>query len=302
MLDGGLLNFNTTILDTDGYRNALNITDNFLACGIPSSFILSSEGFFTEPLALYICSKIIDNTSNYKKVFNYLLKSPHSDFFPIKKRDNLNSISVADIRDIIDFFSKSSTGNRVTLICGAENMTYGASNALLKILEEPPTTGFIILETRNLRLLSNTVRSRCIKLDIPIYTKHEFNDSLIFFRNNIVESDSQILHDFFYPNLELAVKVFDEFRNNYKNSPLKQALESGFASVIDFISSSENNLLNDEKYAILYIMLHREFVLSSKKIEIENLDDIRNILLEYNNFSLDLESVLNCIRYKIRAH
>lgn len=50
---------------------------------------------------------------------------------------------------------------RVSIICGGEKMTVQAQNCLLKVLEEPPGTGIILIGAVNLSNLLPTVVSRC---------------------------------------------------------------------------------------------------------------------------------------------
>ena len=55
---------------------------------------------------------------------------------------------------------------RVVLIEGAETMNISASNALLKVLEEPPPYLIFILTADNRTLLPETIASRCICLEL----------------------------------------------------------------------------------------------------------------------------------------
>ena len=70
------------------------------------------------------------------------------------------SITVSQIRDIIDFVSISSSLGRFVIVRDAHLMTQGASNAFLKTLEEvPERTAFILISPSPYHLLP-TVRSR----------------------------------------------------------------------------------------------------------------------------------------------
>ena len=82
-----------------------------------------------------------------------------------KKRTRA-SIKVAAIRELEDFVFIGShrQGRRVILITDADAMNNIATNALLKILEEPPATVYFILITANKDRLLPTLRSRCRQL------------------------------------------------------------------------------------------------------------------------------------------
>ena len=55
-----------------------------------------------------------------------------------------------------------SGGNKVILIWGLKKMNLSASNKVLKLLEEPPKTFFILIAEDSLKLLP-TIYSRCQK-------------------------------------------------------------------------------------------------------------------------------------------
>jgi DNA polymerase-3 subunit delta' len=82
-----------------------------------------------------------------------------------KKKVNV-TIRVDQIRALEDFVYMGShrRGKRVILISPAESMNHAAANALLKILEEPPSSLYFILVSSKWRLLLPTVRSRCRKI------------------------------------------------------------------------------------------------------------------------------------------
>ena len=75
-------------------------------------------------------------------------------------------ISVENVRQVSDFFSKSAGrgGWRACIVNSADEMNINAANALLKILEEPPPRAlFLLVSHRPDRLLA-TILSRCRRL------------------------------------------------------------------------------------------------------------------------------------------
>jgi DNA polymerase III subunit delta' len=78
-----------------------------------------------------------------------------------------NSVTVAGIRKLSEFFSKTADGDRgvrIGIVDCADDMNTNASNALLKTLEEPPPGGTLILIAHAPGRLLPTIRSRCRKL------------------------------------------------------------------------------------------------------------------------------------------
>lgn len=67
---------------------------------------------------------------------------------------------------------------RIIIISRSEDMTLAASNALLKVLEEPPKNVFFLLLTSNLSMMIPTIISRCQRINIR-QVSDEFIQQLI---------------------------------------------------------------------------------------------------------------------------
>jgi DNA polymerase III subunit delta' len=75
-------------------------------------------------------------------------------------------IPVDSIRALSGFFrlSAAEAGARVAIIDSADEMNVASSNALLKLLEEPPAGGTLLLVSHRPARLLPTIRSRCAEL------------------------------------------------------------------------------------------------------------------------------------------
>lgn len=96
-----------------------------------------------------------------------LAPEPQEGTEPAKKRSD--QIRIEQVRELADFLAVGThrAGFRVILIYPAEAMNANTQNALLKSLEEPPpATVFLLVATQADRLLP-TVRSRCLKFNLP---------------------------------------------------------------------------------------------------------------------------------------
>ena len=122
-------------------------------------------------------SKIEDKKENNNLDFNYddknlthnrISENTHSD---LKIIEQLNSeknsqkkeiIPVDKVREIENFFSKTAGegGWRIAIIDSIDNLNKHGSNALLKILEEPPQKCLIFLISNNKSNVLDTIRSR----------------------------------------------------------------------------------------------------------------------------------------------
>jgi DNA polymerase-3 subunit delta' len=102
-------------------------------------------------------------------LFRRVASGGHADLLTVERaydprRRRLRSdIIVEDTRAIAGFFrlTAAEEGWRIVIIDGAEEMNRNAANALLKILEEPPRQGLLLLVSHGPGRLLPTVRSRC---------------------------------------------------------------------------------------------------------------------------------------------
>jgi len=110
----------------------------------------------------------------------------HGDFllirrpFDMKTKKLRSEIPIAEARKIGQFFSRKASegGWRVCLIDSIDEMNRNASNALLKILEEPPKRALLILLSNAPGRLLPTIRSRCMPLALRPVPEIELRDWL----------------------------------------------------------------------------------------------------------------------------
>ena len=102
-------------------------------------------------------------------VFAKVTSGGHPDLLTIgrpmdtKKGTQKNNLDVETARKVAPFLRMTSAegGWRIVLIDDADSMNRNAQNALLKILEEPPSNTLLILITHRLGAMIPTIRSRC---------------------------------------------------------------------------------------------------------------------------------------------
>ena len=93
----------------------------------------------------------------------------HGDYRWVEVPEGKASIGVDQIREACDFVTKTAGygSQKILVISHAEKMTTGASNALLKTLEEPQGNSLIVLLSQRTWLLPPTIRSRCQTWRLP---------------------------------------------------------------------------------------------------------------------------------------
>lgn len=104
--------------------------------------------------------------------FRRVASGAHADLHTVelayddKRRRMRTQIAVDDVRGIGAFMSLTPAegGWRVAIVDGAEEMNQSSSNALLKVLEEPPRRALLLLTCAAPGRLPATIRSRCRRL------------------------------------------------------------------------------------------------------------------------------------------
>lgn len=116
-----------------------------------------------------------------------------------------NNIRINSIRDIVSkiYLSTSRNYKKVFIISEAEKMKQEASNALLKILEEPPKNSLLILTSSKINSLPPTVVGRCQAIHFLPISK---DDIIKKVNSDIGQGDSNI-HDDANDEIELAARL-----------------------------------------------------------------------------------------------
>lgn len=106
-----------------------------------------------------------------------VIADTHPDFITVQDPEHKN-IPVKIIRQVREemFILPNEADRKIYLI--AQDLGIEGQNALLKILEEPPSYGVFLLLTDNPEKLLPTVRSRCVQLDMQALPEDILKDAL----------------------------------------------------------------------------------------------------------------------------
>lgn len=139
------------------------------------------------------------------------------------KHDKPNTISVDDIRtqlnnDIV--IKPYSNQYKIYIVDEAEKMNQQAQNALLKTIEEPPAYAVIMLLTTNADSFLQTIRSRCITLNLKS-VKNDVIKSYLMTKKKIPDYQADVCAAFAQGVVGKAIKLAssDDF-NELKESAL----------------------------------------------------------------------------------
>lgn len=176
-----------------------------------------------------------------------------------KKTKKKTNISVAQIRDLSDFLTKSShqsTGLKIVLLHPAETLNLASANALLKMLEEPSAGVVFILVTHHIQRLLPTILSRCQKITMPVPIESEASAWLL--SQKVEQASAQLAYFEGSPIKVLQEQaqyaqmkeVWRSLAQGKKISPfaIAQALLSTFASTSSGSGAMEASIVAMQKW------------------------------------------------------
>ena len=301
---------------TKKFKNEINqdkISASYLFYGDKRVDLLSYALIFSK----MIMTKNIQNDAEKEKIEQLIDNSQHPDIEIINK--NNENIKIDEVREIIYSSIESSFNSpkKIFILCGIENLRKESSNALLKILEEPPKNVYFILLSRTLNIIP-TIKSRTIKFHLSGMNNEELgvskeiyyffdgneNDILEFKRQNLSLDDIKFqintVEDIFqivtemknYVSGEFAVKNSLDLTIKYNKSIELIARRIRFwelENVYFFINEIENELKKEREFLIGF--LSKIIINAKNSVETEDLKNLINLKNSIRN-NVNIKSVL----------
>jgi DNA polymerase-3 subunit delta' len=150
-------------------------------------------------------------------VFRRVAAGGHADLLTVERawdprRKRLRGdILVEDTRAIAEFFrlTAAEEGWRIVIIDGAEGMNRNAANAVLKILEEPPSRALLLLVSHNPGGLLPTIRSRCRRMMLAAPARPVAAGLVRRYRPELEEAEAEALAAVCAGSIGRAVELAD---------------------------------------------------------------------------------------------
>ena len=301
---------------TKKFKNEINqdkISASYLFYGDKRVDLLSYALMFSK----MIMTKNVQNEAEKEKIERIIDNFQHPDIEIINK--NNENIKIDEVREIIYSSIESSFNSpkKIFILCGIENLRKESSNALLKILEEPPKNVYFILLSRTLNIIP-TIKSRTIKFHLSGMNNEELgvskeiyyffdgneNDILEFKRQNLslddikfqintVEDILQIVTEMKnYVSGEFTVKNSLDLTIKYNKSIELIARRIRFwelENVYFFINEIENELKKEREFLIGF--LSKIIINAKNSVETEDLKNLINLKNSIRN-NVNIKSVL----------
>ena len=158
---------------------------------LPNKILLTGQsGLGKSTFAYHFINSILSDKEDFSydfmnytinhlnRSFRLIYQQYHPNFYLIENFNDKQIIDIKQIKNMISFVNKTTYEKKIKfiLINNAEYLNISSVNALLKIVEEPPSNTFIIFIHNSSVKLVETLKSRCIEFKIFFSNQEKKNN------------------------------------------------------------------------------------------------------------------------------
>lgn len=228
--------------------------------------------FYALEFSKMVMTKDIEDEEEKKSIEKRIENLQHSDIEVINRKNE--NIKIDEVRELIydAIESAYSSPKKIFILCGIENLRKESSNALLKILEEPPKDVYFILLARSLNIIS-TIKSRTIKFHLEGASNEELGVSkeiYYFFDGN----ENNIKR---YKENGIPLEEYEDGINSYEDALSNIKAMKEYAK--NEMENNENSS-SDAGFLEIIINYNRSIEYIVKKIRFFNIEEVYMLVNE----------------------
>ena len=228
--------------------------------------------FYALEFSKMVMTKDIEDEEEKKSIEKRIENLQHSDIEVINRKNE--NIKIDEVRELIydAIESAYSSPKKIFILCGIENLRKESSNALLKILEEPPKDVYFILLARSLNIIS-TIKSRTIKFHLEGASNEELGVSkeiYYFFDGN----ENNIRR---YKENGIPLEEYEDGINSYEDALSNIKAMKEYAK--NEMENNENSS-SDAGFLEIIINYNRSIEYIVKKIRFFNIEEVYMLVNE----------------------
>ena len=228
--------------------------------------------FYALEFSKMVMTKDIEDEEEKKSIEKKIENLQHSDIEVINRKNE--NIKIDEIRELIyeAIESAYSSPKKIFILCGIENLRKESSNALLKILEEPPKDVYFILLARSLNIIS-TIKSRTIKFHLEGASNEELGVSkeiYYFFDGN----ENNIKR---YKENGIPLEEYEDGINSYEDALSNIKAMKEYAK--NEMENNENSS-SDASFLEIIINYNRSIEYIVKKIRFFSIEEVYMLVNE----------------------
>ena len=228
--------------------------------------------FYALEFSKMVMTKNVEDEEEKKNIEKRIENFQYSDIEIINRKNE--NIKIDEVRELIydAIESAYSSPKKIFILCGIENLRKESSNALLKILEEPPKDVYFILLARSLNIIS-TIKSRTIKFHLEGASNEELGVSkeiYYFFDGN----ENNIRR---YKENGIPLEEYEDGINSYEDALSNIKAMKEYAK--NEMENNENSS-SDASFLEIIINYNRSIEYIVKKIRFFNIEEVYMLVNE----------------------
>ena len=228
--------------------------------------------FYALEFSKMVMTKDVEDEEEKKNIEKRIENFQYSDIEVINRKNE--NIKIDEVRELIydAIESAYSSPKKIFILCGIENLRKESSNALLKILEEPPKDVYFILLARSLNIIS-TIKSRTIKFHLEGASNEELGVSkeiYYFFDGN----ENNIRR---YKENGIPLEEYEDGINSYEDALSNIKAMKEYAK--NEMENNENSS-SDASFLEIIINYNRSIEYIVKKIRFFNIEEVYMLVNE----------------------
>ena len=277
---------------------------------LPNKILLNGDkGLGKSTLAYHLINYVLskDEEFNYdvrkfeinpeNKSYKLLINGSNPNVNIIDTLFEKKNIDIVQIRNLISKLNKSTFNNhdRFIIINNIENLNLNSINALLKILEEPPSQTFFIL-INNDRFITPTLKSRCINYKIFLNYNKVINVTNKLLGDDVFNDiNTDLLNYYSTPgNIYRLITFFESNNYDLKRYNLKDFLKL----IIKESLYKKNEVVKNIVFEYVELFF-RKNISNIKMNPFETYNYFIKKIKDVKKFNLDEESLFMEFEYKI---
>ena len=260
------------------------------------NFILSDKEDFSYDFMNFTINPL-------NRSFRLINQQYHSNFYLIENFIHKRTIDIKQVKNMISYLNKTSFQKKIKfiLIDNAEYLNLHSVNALLKIIEEPPSNTFIIFIHNSSIKLIETLKSRCIEFKIFFSNqeKQKILDNLLIYYDLKIDLNFLEKIKSFYDSPGTILNLI-KLINEGVIDPNKADLINVISNLMEFNLKNKNNINLNLLQNIIELFFFKEIKKNINKNKISlNYSNVLKRLNFFRTYNLDMNNTFYEIKENI---
>ena len=283
---------------------------------LPNKILLTGQsGLGKSTFAYHFINSILSDKEDYSydfmnftinplnRSFRLINQQYHPNFYLIENFIHKRTIDIKQVKNMISYLNKTSFQKKIKfiLIDNAEYLNLHSVNALLKIIEEPPSNTFIIFIHNSSIKLIETLKSRCIEFKIFFSNqeKQKILDNLLIYYDLKIDLNFLEKIKSFYDSPGTILNLI-KLINEGVIDPNKADLINVISNLMEFNLKNKNNINLNLLQNIIELFFFKEIKKNINKNKISlNYSNVLKRLNFFRTYNLDMNNTFYEIKENI---